>query len=122
MKELLDAIRAAVAETATAEQKTAGAQACRTIGTALEAEIGKPIALAGAPTPSPLTGISPDQAMDLLIARLRAVADDRDKASATAERPASPRPPAPSGLRIAFVQPAPRTPPRPGRPQPRRKP
>ena len=105
MEAMIEAIRAAVTEGATAEQKQGGAQACRTLLAALEAEIGKPIAFPGAPTPGPLAGISPDQALDLLIARLRAVAEAKDKdAAATA---ASNRNVDPSALRIAFVPPPP---------------
>ncbi len=77
MDEMIDAIRGAVAEGATAEQKVAGAQACRTILTALEAEVGKAITLSGAPVPSPLAGISPDQALDLLIAKLSSMVRKR---------------------------------------------
>jgi hypothetical protein len=73
MNEMIEAIRAAVAEGATVEQKAAGAQACRTILTALEVEPGKAIVLASAPAPSPLAGMSGEQAMDLLIARLSAL-------------------------------------------------
>ena len=73
MEQLVESIRAAVAEGATAEQKAAGAQACRTILTALEVEPGKAIVVANAPTPSPLAGMSGEQAMDLLIARLSAL-------------------------------------------------
>jgi len=107
MQDMIEAIRAAVAEDATAEQKASGAHACRTIAAALEADIGKPIALPGAPAPGPLAGIAPDQALDLLIARLRTVAEERDKQkeAATAE---APRNAEPSGIRIAFVQPPPR--------------
>ncbi len=91
MEEMISAIRAAVAVGATAEQKVAGAQACRTITTALEVEVGKPIALIGAPTPGPLAGIAPDQALDLLIARLTAmVPPERSKET--------------TPLRIAFAQ------------------
>ncbi len=101
MNDLIDAIRAAVVDGATANQKAAGAQACRTIMTALEAEVGKPIALAGAPTPSPLAGVSPDQALDLLIARLSAmVPAERAGVPAPGTRNAERAP-----LRIAFVQP-----------------
>ncbi len=99
MDEMIDAIRGAVADGATAEQKVAGARACRNILTALEAEVGKPIALPGAPAPSPLAGISPDQALDLLIAKLSTMA---------AERQASPEPTERAPLRISFVQPPPR--------------
>ncbi len=41
MEQMIDSIRVAIADGATAEQKAAGAQACRTIMTALEAEVGK---------------------------------------------------------------------------------
>ncbi len=102
MQELLESIRVSVSDGSTPEQKAAGALACRTILAALEAETGKAIALAGAPAPGPLAGISPDQALDLLIARL----------SAIAEKPAMPAPsakPAAAPLRIAFVQPPPRS-------------
>ncbi len=104
MEQMIDSIRVAIADGATAEQKAAGAQACRTIMTALEAEVGKPIALAGAPTPGPLAGVSPDQALDLLIARLSAmVPAERAGEPAPATRKAARAP-----LRIAFVQPPPR--------------
>lgn len=116
MDPMIEAIRAAVAEGATAEQKQVGAQACRTIMTALEAEVGRPIALAGAPAPSPLAGISPDQALDLLIARLSAmVPPERNAAPAAPTRNAERTP-----LRIALVQPPPRR--LPGQASPRRKP
>ena len=95
MNEMIEAIRVAVAEGATAEQKAAGAQACRTILTALEVEPGKAIVIASAPAASPLAGMAPEQAMDLLIARLSALVP------AEREEP----PPAARPLRIAFVQP-----------------
>ncbi len=97
MDEMIEAIRTAVADGATADQRAAGAVACRTILAALEAEAGKVLSLPGVPPPSPLAGIAPDQALDLLIARLSTIADK--KATSTA--------PAPKGgpLRIAFVQP-----------------
>lgn len=103
MQELLEAIRTATAEGATADQKAAGAQACRTILTALEAEVGQPIALPGLPPPSPLAGVEPSQILDLLIARLRAAlpADDQTPSPRKAEA---------SGLRIALVRPAAGTP------------
>lgn len=105
MDDLIEAIRTAVAEGATPEQRAAGAQACRTILTALEAEVGKPIALAGAPAPSPLAGISPDQALDLLIAKLSAmVPPERQGATEPPARGAERGP-----LRISFVQPPPRS-------------
>lgn len=108
MESLVDSIRIAVADSATAEQKSHGAQACRTILAALDAEAGKPIALAAAPVPSGLAGISPDQALDLLIAKLRSlVPAEQPAGDSTAPRNGD-RP----GLRIAFVPPPPRQLPR----------
>lgn len=110
MDQMIETIRAAVADGATAEQKTSGAQACRTILTALEAEVGKAIVLAGAPAPSPLAGISADQALDLVIARLRAMMPAEHNSG---EAPAPVRNAERAGLQIAFVQPPPRGLPRP---------
>jgi len=101
MQDMIEAIRSATTDGATPEQKAAGALACRTILAALEAEAGKAIVLAGAPVPSPLAGIAPDQALDLLIARLSAVAEKRSAAASGPPPPSTP-------LRIAFVQPPPR--------------
>ncbi len=98
MDQMIEAIRTAVTDGATSEQKAAGAVACRAILAALEAEAGKAIVLAGAPTPGPLAGISPDQALDLLIARLTAVAEKQAQATTAPAARAAP-------LRIAFVQP-----------------
>ncbi|HKE14756.1 MAG TPA: hypothetical protein VKB80_07835 [Kofleriaceae bacterium] len=95
---MLEAIRAATAEKATAEEKAAGVQACRTILTALEAEAGKPLAPPGAPAPSALAGIDPGQALDVLIARLRAALPSDKPAPAKSK-------PGPAGLRIALVTP-----------------
>jgi hypothetical protein len=99
MNELLDTIRTATAEEATAEEKSAGAQACRTLLTALEAEAGKPLALVGAPPANPLAGIDLTQALDFLIERLRQSAPADDVAQGAARRSV------PSGLRIALVRP-----------------
>ena len=105
MNDQIEAIRAAVAADATAEQKAHGAAACRAILAALGAEPGKPIALPGAPVPHPLAGIDPGQALDLLIAKLTAaLPKDDDKPSAP------PAAPVPRGLRIAFVAPPGRAP------------
>jgi hypothetical protein len=106
MSELIETIRAAVAQGATAEQKAIGAQACRTILTALDAEPGKPIVLPGAPKPHPLSGITVDQALDLLIARLTTIANAQE--TATAKTPmTTPAKPAPAqgqrGPRIPFI-------------------
>ena len=117
MSELIEAIRAAIAQGATAEQKAIGAQACRTILTALGAEPGKPLVLPGAPKPHPLSGITVDQALDLAIARLTMVADARDKptANATTVPTAKAATPTPAtaqverrGPRIDLVSPPPR--------------
>lgn len=101
MTEMIEAIRAAVADGATPEQRAVGAQACRTILAALGAEPGKPIDLPGAPQPHPLAGITADQALALLIARLTAIAEARE--AATADTGAPPRQQA--APRIAFVNP-----------------
>ena len=102
MDEMIEAIRIAVNDGATTEQKAAGIVACRAILTALEAEPGKALIVAGAPSPGPLAGISPDHALDLLIARLSAVAEKR-ASTASAPAPAKAAP-----LRIAFVPTPPR--------------
>ena len=99
MHELIEAIRVAVTDGATAEQKAIGAQACRTILAAIGAEPGKPIVLPGAPKPHPLSGLSFDQALDLVIARLRTVADAREQSAK--QKPADVR----RGPQIAFVPP-----------------
>ena len=52
MNELIESIRVAVATEASAEQKLAGAQACRTILAALDTEPGKPFLLPGMPMPA----------------------------------------------------------------------
>lgn len=78
MDKLVDAIRDAVVSDATDEARMAGAQACRTILTALEARAGEPLAAPTTAT-SPLhialsavRGMPPEQLLDLAIARLRA--------------------------------------------------
>lgn len=77
MQNLIDLVRNAVLDDATTEQKLAGAQACRSILAALDAEPGKPIALADTPAPAPsplamLGQLDAGTALDLLIAKLRA--------------------------------------------------
>lgn len=106
MQELIEVIRIAVTDGATAEQKATGAQACQTILAALGAQPGKPIVLPGVPKPHPLSALSFDQALDLVIARLRTVADARE--AADKQKPAS----APRGPQIAFVPPPARATPR----------
>jgi hypothetical protein len=108
MQELIEAIRVAVTDGATAEQKATGAQACQTILAALGAQPGKPIVLPSVPKPHPLSALSFDQALDLVIARLRTVADTREQADK--QKPAG----APRGPQIAFVPP-------PTRPTPRKR-
>ncbi|MBZ0238504.1 MAG: hypothetical protein K8M05_39690 [Deltaproteobacteria bacterium] len=105
MNELIEAIRAAVAEGATAEQKSVGAQACRTILTALDTEAGKPLAVPNAPNPHPLTQLDPGQALDLLIAKLSAGLP-KEEPPATASSAATVA--RDRGLRIAFVTPPPK--------------
>jgi hypothetical protein len=81
MDQLIDSIRAAMADGADDNSKQAGANACRAILAALEAREGAP--LANTPPASPLgsniaTAVSalrnvpPDQLLDLVIAKLRA--------------------------------------------------
>src|SRR6185503_6344257 len=82
MTEMIEAIRAAVADGATPEQKELGAQACRTILTARGAECGKTMAVPGAAQPHPLAGITVDQALTLVIGRLTTIAEAKEAAEA----------------------------------------
>lgn len=100
----LEAIQRAVDEDASVEQKVTGAQACRTILTALEAEPRKPLALPSGPAPQSLAGINPDHALDLLVARLRASLPAEDAARAEGSTPGD------VGLKFALVRPPPRPP------------
>lgn len=102
MNELIEAIRAAIADGATAEQKAIGVHACRTIGAALGAEPGTPITMPGVQPSRPLAGLTLDQALDLVIARLSVVADEREKRSEIAATVA-PRGGQPPGLRLPFT-------------------
>jgi len=102
MEQMIETVRIAASDGATPEQKAAGVAACRTLLAALEAEAGKPIAIAGAPTAGPLAGIAPDQALDLLIAKLSAIAQEKE------EKPAGRTTAPTSPLRIAFVPAPPR--------------
>ena len=116
MHDLIESIRAAVADGATAEQKAIGAQACRTILAAIDAQPGKPIVLPGVPQAHPLSQLSLDQVLDLAIARLTQIAAARESEQA---KPAVTAPPAPRGVRIPMV---PATPPTaPGGARPTRK-
>ena len=81
MESLLESIRIAITDEANDETRAAGAAACRTILSALEAKAGEPLA---APSPplsdasniasavAALRDVPPDQLLDLAIARLRA--------------------------------------------------
>ena len=77
MDALIEAIRAASVAGASDEARAAGAQACRTILTALEAKPGQPLAAPAAADVAALvasvSGIPVDQLLDLAIARLRAM-------------------------------------------------
>jgi hypothetical protein len=97
MDTLIDAIRAAVAADATDDARQAGAAACRTILTALEATAGAPLvapAVASVPTApaaSPIATvlaamrtIPSDQLLDLVIDKLRATATARGVAPTAA--------------------------------------
>lgn len=89
MDDLIEKMRAATANDASDEARAAGAQACRTLLTALEAKPGESMATAvtvptpvqeGSATPlatvqalaAALRGMTPDQLLDLAITRLRA--------------------------------------------------
>lgn len=86
---LLDSIRAALASDATAETRAAGASACRTILTALDATPGAPLGAVPVVAPSPLAAAiagvvrstPPEQLLDLLIAKLGGLAQQPDAAS-----------------------------------------
>src|SRR5947208_3554541 len=80
MDQMIEMIRTAIATNATTDARAAGATACRTILTALEAAAGEPLATPPVPpTPtaqavaiaSALRGMPMDQLADLLIAKLR---------------------------------------------------
>jgi hypothetical protein len=108
MNELIEAIRAAVAEGATTEQKAVGVQACRTIAAALDTEPGKPLTLPGVVPAASTSRVSIDQVLDLAIARLSSLASEQEK-QAAAQPPAAQRqlglPPAakPRGLRVPIA-------------------
>jgi hypothetical protein len=79
MEDLIEAIRLALADGATDQAKTAGADACRMILTALEPKpadsMAEPVAeplLPVAQIVGAMRGLQPEQLLDLAIARLRA--------------------------------------------------
>jgi len=86
MDQLLEVIRAATATDASAETKAAGANACRTLLTVLEATPGEPLAAPLTPASplqaavSVLRGMPAEQLLDLAIARLKAALPPEAKA------------------------------------------
>ncbi len=113
MQELIEAIRVAVATDASAEQKTTGVRACRTILAALDTEPGKPIGLPGMPLPATPSRVSVDQMLDLMIGRLTTIATERDA-------PPMPTTVQPRGLRVPATRAAlPRAPTKPAVPSKR---
>lgn len=79
-EDLINSIRAAVADGASAEARAAGIAACRTLLNALDAKPGEPLGPTATTPTSPiaamamaLRGVPPDQLLDLLIAKLRSI-------------------------------------------------
>ena len=93
MDKFIETIRSAVAEDSTTEAKQAGAQACRAILAALEAQPGQALAIVPMVAPGPLVGADIGQVLDLLIAKLRTMQPDQAAA-----------PPATAALRIPTIQ------------------
>jgi hypothetical protein len=91
MEKLIEAIRCAVADDASKEARANGAQACRTLLVALEANAGEWLAPA---SPSPTSALNAivgalrtmpaDQLLDLAIAKLTAALSQGATAPATA--------------------------------------
>lgn len=103
MNELIEAIRIAVADGATTDQKAAGVLACRTIATALDTEPGKAFTLPGVPMPV-TSRVSIDQVLDLAIARLSVLAKEGEAKPPAATQPAvQSRPEASRGLQIPMA-------------------
>jgi hypothetical protein len=121
MQELIETIRAAVATDASAEKKAAGINACRTILTALDTEPGKPLAMPhvlppptmpGATPRLPVSQLSLDQMLDLMIARLTMVANAADTNQQLPAPPPTPTaiaplaaPSASRGMRVPMAAP-----------------
>ncbi|MBE7450538.1 MAG: hypothetical protein HS111_17055 [Kofleriaceae bacterium] len=95
MEPALEALRAALADGATPDQRAAGVAACRAIIAALEATPGEPMPVAASPetataitAPISLAGLSLDQVLDLAIGKLRSmVPADRLAAAQPTEPP-----------------------------------
>ena len=106
MQEMIETIRAALASDASKEQKAAGATACRMILTALDTEPGTPLTVPGV-APTPVTSrVSIDQVLDLMIARLGMIAQEREQAETKALPSPTPTPiapVAPRGLRVPLA-------------------
>lgn len=96
MNDLIESIRVAVSEGATAEHKAIGAVACRTLLAALDTVPGKALAMPNAAPTQAGPRVSVDQVLDLMIARLTSIASEHDRKSF--EQPALPGlpPPKPS--------------------------
>jgi hypothetical protein len=104
MNELIEAIRTAVADGATTDQKAAGILACRTIATALDTEPGKPFTLPNVPMPV-TSRVSIDQVLDLAIARLSVIAkgSEAQQPAPPTQSAARPRLDAPRGVQIPMA-------------------
>lgn len=101
MQDKIEAVRTS------ANQEVQGAAACRAILAALGAELGKPIAMPGAPVPSPLAGIERGQTIDLLVAKLSSMLPKEDGNAPAAPPPLSNEaPPRPGVSRRSGRQPA----------------
>ena len=99
METLLETIRIAVSPGASDDDKSRGAVAAQTIAVALGAVPGKPMTFSTTATTSPVSNVvgalrdlPAEQALDLLIAKLRALLPD-------------PKPVAPQALKLAMVAP-----------------
>ncbi len=88
MEPTLEALRAALADGATPDQRAAGVTACRAILAALDSTPGEPLPGAPLPVPAaanPLGGLSLDQVLDLAIGKLRTMLPADKLAAATAQ-------------------------------------
>ena len=70
---LVEIIRTSIEPTATAEQKHAGAAACRALLAALDAKPGAPLAPPRPPNPfAQLAALPPEQLIELIVSKLQA--------------------------------------------------
>jgi hypothetical protein len=87
---LIETIRTATAATATPEQKTAGAAACRTLLATLGTTPGAALVPPRPPHPlAHLAKLPPDKLLDLVIAKVRAVVDAQERGATKAIAPES---------------------------------